>query len=144
MRTVLRNKKWLYYSRQGEKVPQYRRDLDGNIIYITVNGERIPAETGDMVFSYEDPVKILANIYVTGGQVEYQEYGHDFETFGAMIVCLKGEFPIDENTLIWDETEPVFKQDGTVDIDSADYRVKRATSNINEARYILERITKTP
>ena len=69
MRTVLRNKKWLYYSRQGEKVPQYRRDLDGNIIYITVNGERIPAETGDMVFSYEDPVKILANIYVTGGQV---------------------------------------------------------------------------
>ena len=61
-----------------------------------------------------------------------------------MIVCLKGEFPIDENTLIWDETEPVFKQDGTVDIDSADYRVKRATSNINEARYILERITKTP
>ena len=48
MRVLNRNKQKMFYSMQGEEIPIYETDVDGNIIYYEdEEGNRIPLETGE-------------------------------------------------------------------------------------------------
>lgn len=142
MYPLFSNKRQLYYALQ-ETVPDiYETDTEGNPLYQDIGGTQTAVVTGNQEYTYSNPVMFLGNIYDTGGSVEQRPYGHDYETFGGMLVMGKGEIPIDEESLIWETSAPTYLQNGKVDPKSADWRVRRASVTINEARYSLERVTK--
>lgn len=62
MITLNRNKQSLKYALQIGKVPIYETDDDGNIIYIVIDGNKVPVETGEYEIGYMQPVDFKANI----------------------------------------------------------------------------------
>lgn len=57
MMTLASNKQSMKYSLQGERVPIYETDENGNIIYYEdSDGNKIPMETGEYTTGYSHPV----------------------------------------------------------------------------------------
>lgn len=145
MMTLASNKQSMQYSLQGERVPIYETDEDGNIIYYTDSeGNQIPIETGEYTTGYSQPVSFFANIAMSGGEAESVEFGIDVSGYDATLVVDKGAIPIDETSLIWHTSEVGYKdaEKTIVDGNTADYKVLAVKPSLNTTKYILGRITK--
>lgn len=137
------NKQKMYYSLQDKEVPIYETDENGDIVYYEdLDGNRIPLETGETKKVYSEPVEFLGNIAMSGGESETVEYGIDLSQYAATLVVDKDLLPINETSIIWHKTEPVIKEDGTVDEFSADYTVVKLSPSLNFDRYILQKVVK--
>ena len=78
MLTLASNKQSMKYSLQGERVPIYETDENGNIVYYTdSDGNKIPIETGESTTGYSQPVSFFGNISMSGGEVDSVEFGID-------------------------------------------------------------------
>ena len=145
MMTLQSNKQSMKYSLQGEKVPIYETDENGNIIYYEdSNGNKIPMETGEYTTGYSQPVSFLGNIAMSGVEVDSVEFGIDVSGYDATLVVDKGMIPIDETSLIWHTSEVGYKdaEKTIVDGNTADYKVLSVKPSLNATKYILGRITK--
>lgn len=145
MMTLQSNKQSMKYSLQGEKVPIYETDENGNIIYYTdSDGNKIPMETGEYTTGYSQPVSFFGNIAMSGGEVDSVEFGIDVSGYDATLVVDKGTIPIDETSIIWHTSEVVYKdtEKTIVDENTADYKVIAVKPSLNSTKYILGRITK--
>lgn len=144
MRLLEKNKQDLKYALQVEEVPIYERDEDGNIIYIEVDGQKVPVETGETEPGYSKPVRFRGNIAMSGGEAEAKSFGVDISEYDAILIMEKSRIPIDETSLIWHTSEVNYadKQNTIVDKKSADYTVKRVQPSLNFTRYLLKRIVK--
>lgn len=108
MRTLKRNKQVMWYSIPQGRTPIYQKDADGEIIYIEVDDELIPADTGEYETTYSEPVKFKGYI---GSQLEdaiTRAWGSDNTNNFAVLVLSKDEKGEDGNyielpngTLIW-------------------------------------------
>lgn len=133
MMTLNQNKQKLYYALLDNVVPIYETDDDGNIIYYEdEEGNRIPLETGDTKIIYSKPVEFYGNIAMSGGEVEDE----------AILVLDKNTLPLTETSLIWQNTEPRFNNDGTVDENSADYKIVKINTSKNYDKYVLSKVVK--
>ena len=113
------------YSLQGERVPIYETDENGNIIYYTdSDGNKIPMETGEYTTGYSQPVSFFANINNKLNEVVWKDFGIDDSTNYVQICADKGYLPIKAGDVIWKKSEVTWKEDGLPDSDSADYVVK--------------------
>lgn len=132
------------YSLQIGEVPIYERDEDGNIIYIEVDGKKVPVETGETEIGYSDPVEFMGNIAMSGGEAEAKSFGVDISEYDAILLVEKDRIPIDETSLLWhtSEVKYVDEQNTVVDRKSADYSIKRVQPSLNFTRYLLKRIVK--
>lgn len=138
MRTLSKNKQNLKYALFKEMVQGYLKDDDDNIVYTEVDGEQVPVETGQIP-SYYEPVPFVANISTSGsGDVSEAEWGIDKSDYNALIVANKGEFPFDEQTLIFHNSEPKFDEYGALKPESADYHIIAIKPSLNQVRYILK------
>ena len=145
MMTLQSNKQAMKYSLQGERVPIYETDENGNIIYYEdSDGNKIPIETGEYTTGYSQPVSFFGNIAMSGGEVDSVEFGIDVSGYDATLVVDKGEIPIDETSLIWHTSEVEYKDEEKtiVDGNTADYKVIAVKPSLNTIKYILGRITK--
>lgn len=144
MRLLEKNKQNLKYALQVGEVLIYERDEEGNIIYIDVDGQKVPVETGETEIGYDKPVDFRGNIAMSGGEAEAKSFGVDISEYDAILLMEKGRIPIDETSLIWhmSEVKYVDKQNTIVDKKSADYSVKRVQPSLNFTRYLLKRIVK--
>lgn len=144
MRTLAKNKQKMYYALQSGEVPIYEYDEDGNIKYITIDGEQVPVETGEYELGYSEPVEFFGNIALSGGDSEVVEYGIDTSAYDATLVTDKGAVPLTETSLIWFQSEVGYKDTAKtiVDGNTADYRVLAVKPSLNEAKYILGKLTK--
>lgn len=144
MRLLEKNKQDLKYALQVGEVPIYERDEEGNIIYIDVDGQKVPVETGETEIGYSKPVHFRGNIAMSGGEAEAKSFGVDISEYDAILLMDKGRIPIDETSLIWHTSEVKYidKQNTIVDRKSADYTIKRVQPSINFTRYLLKRIVK--
>lgn len=141
MRTLKRNKQKMFYSLQGEEIPIYETDADGNIIYYEdSDGNRIPLETGETEIGYSKPVEFFSNIAMSGGEAEAQEYGLSLSDYNATLICQKGYVPITEGSLIWFKSEVGYKDiDKTIlEPNSADYTVIKVSESLSFVKYILK------
>ena len=129
MRCLGRNKRKLKYSLL----------VDTETIEIEVKGKKI--KTGEDMNIYSDPIEFLANFSMSGGDAQAVEFGVDLSQYDATITTQKGLIPITETSLIWFESEPIFK-DGRVDPKSADYKVVKLNPTLNFDKYILKRLVK--
>lgn len=144
MRLLRKNMQPMKYSLQDGRVPIYERDENGDIVYIEVDGQKIPVETGEYETGYSAPVDFMGNISMSGGEAEAKEFGMDIGDFDAVIVLEKDAIPITETSIIW-HTSPVKYKDEQktiVDAKSADYAVKRVSPSLNFTKVLLQRIVK--
>lgn len=139
-----KNKQDLKYALQVGEVPIYERDEEGNIIYIDVDGQKVPVETGETEIGYDKPVDFRGNIVMSGGEAEAKSFGVDISEYDAVLLMEKGRIPIDETSLIWHTSEVKYidEQNTIVDRKTADYSIKRVQPSINFTRYLLKRIVK--
>lgn len=144
MRLLEKNKQNLKYALQVGEVPVYERDENGNIIYIEVDGQKVPVETGETEIGYSNPVDFRGNIAMSGGEAEARSFGVDISEYDAILLMEKDRIPIDETSLIWHTSEVKYidKQNTIVDSKSADYSIRRVQPSINFTRYLLKRIVK--
>ena len=143
MMTLNQNKQKLYYALLDNVVPIYETDDDGNIIYYEdEEGNKIPLETGDTKITYSKPVEFYGNIAMSGGEVEVQEFGLNLADYEAILILGKNTLPITETSLIWQNTEPKFNNYGTVDENSADYKIVKINSSKNYDKYVLSKVVK--
>lgn len=132
----------MMYSLMEGDVPIYKKDRDGNIVTTKVNGEDIPVETGRTRKSYGEPVSFMGDIQDAGGEAEAEAFGLSVGSYDAVLFMVKGELPITETSRIWYYNQPKYRDDGTVDEDSADYVVKKVPVGLDYMRYPLQRIVK--
>ena len=132
------------YSLQDGRVPIYERDENGDIVYIEVDGEKIPVETGEYETGYSAPVDFMGNISMSGGEAEAKEFGMDIGDFDAVIVLEKDAVQLTETYIIWHTSPVKYKdeQNTIVDSKSADYAVKRVSPSLNFTKVLLQRIVK--
>ena len=146
MLTLASNKQSMKYSLQGERVPIYETDENGNIIYYTdSDGNKIPMETGEYTTGYSQPVSFFGNIAMSGGEVDSVEFGIDNSTNYAQIITSKGELPLKAGSVIWKKSEVGYKDDGKTIVDgtTADYTVKGvADEGMSEDLFLLQRNVK--
>lgn len=144
MRLLEKNKQNLKYALQVGEVPIYERDEDGNIIYIEVDGQKVPVETGETEVGYSNPIDFRGNIAMSGGEAEAKSFGVDISEYDAVLLMEKNRIPIDETSLIWHTSKVRYidEQNTIVYRKSADYSIKRVQPSLNFTRYLLKRIVK--
>lgn len=144
MRLLRKNMQPMKYSLQDGRVPIYERDENGDIVYIEVDGNKVPVETGEYETGYSAPVDFMGNISMSGGEAEAKEFGMDIGDFDAVIVLEKDAVPITETSIIWHTSPVKYKdeQNTIVDSKSADYAVKRVSPSLNFTKVLLQRIVK--
>ena len=144
MRLLEKNKQNLKYALQVGEVPVYERDEDGNIIYIEVDGQKVPVETGETEPGYSNPIDFRGNIAMSGGEAEAKSFGVDISEYDAILLMEKNRIPIDETSLIWHTSKVRYidEQNTIVDRKSADYSIKRVQPSLNFTRHLLKRIVK--
>ena len=144
MRLLRKNMQPMKYSLQDGRVPIYERDENGDIVYIEVDGEKIPVETGEYETGYSAPVDFMGNISMSGGEAEAKEFGMDIGDFDAVIILEKEAVPLTETSIIWHTSPVKYKdeQNTIVDSKSADYAVKRVSPSLNFTKVLLQRIVK--
>lgn len=144
MRLLRKNMQPMKYSLQDGRVPIYETDENGDIVYIEVEGKKVPVETGEYETGYSSPVDFMGNISMSGGEAEAKEFGMDIGDFDAVIVLEKDAVPITETSIIWHTSPVKYKdeQNTMVDSKSADYAVKRVSPSLNFTKVLLQRIVK--
>lgn len=144
MRLLRKNMQPMKYSLQDGRVPIYETDENGDIVYIEVEGKKVPVETGEYETGYSSPVDFMGNISMSGGEAEAKEFGMDIGDFDAVIVLEKDAVPLTETSIIWHTSPVKYKdeQNTIVDSKSADYAVKRVSPSLNFTKVLLQRIVK--
>jgi len=128
VRDLRSNSKKLWYATYSEKTPVY--DENGDF-------------TGDYEPGYSKPVTFRANLSATRGTQGFTGTGASNYYFGEdikydrIISTSRMDLPLDEYTLIWTNA-PAKKQDGTVDYNSADYKVKAVAHGISHMKYAIQ------
>ena len=91
MRALKRNKRTFWYALYLEEVELV--DSDGNY-------------TGETGVGYSDPVECKANISPATGQSNLEMFGN-LTDYDRVIVSDDTTIPIDENSVIWIEADPL-------------------------------------
>lgn len=144
MRLLRKNMQPMKYSLQDGRAPIYETDENGDIVYIEVEGKKVPVETGEYETGYSYPVDFMGNISMSGGEAEAKEFGMDIGDFDAVIVLEKDAVQLTETSIIWHTSPVKYKdeQNTIVDSKSADYAVKRVSPSLNFTKVLLQRIVK--
>ena len=142
MRTARRVNQKMFYSNFHTSEPVYVKDSEGNIVYQTMpDGEQVPVKTGETKESYDDPTEFWNSISGTLTEDELKAFGGEKRAI-AKITYPKDKYPFRTGTLIWKNSEVVYK-DGEIDKTSADYSIMGI---LDEGQYfyraILEKATK--
>lgn len=142
MRSLKKNMQRLYYSLYSDEITIYQRDENGEIVYVEVDGERIPSIFGVMA-GYSEPVEFYANISAGRGNSQDAPFGSDVDYTRTISTC-DMTCPLDELSIIWIEREPQYNADGTVDSDSADYKVAAyPAKGLNNIVYAIKKLPKS-
>lgn len=148
MISLQRDKQTMWYSLQGEIIPEETRyatytDADGNeVLYLDDDGTPIPIDDGEVDIGYTEPHKMKASISFGNGEADAQEFGLSVADFDGVIITSKDLYPLDETSLIWYDTEPKTKTDGNVDDKSADYKVVKKKPSLNFDKFLIKKLVK--
>ena len=94
MRCLARNKRPFWYARYADRVE-----------IVDEQGRR----TGQYRVSYSKPVKLMGNISAAKGESSTRQFGDD-ESYDKVIVISDPNTAVDENSVLWVETEPTLNK----------------------------------
>ena len=123
MRTSRRVKQKMFYSTFVPGEPIYEKDSEGNTIYDTMpDGEVLPREIGEEPARYIEPIKFWNSISGELTPDELQAFGAESKG-KAKMTFRKEDYQFVVGDVIWKKSEIKYKEDETVDEESADYKV---------------------
>ena len=141
MRSLKKNQQKLYYSTYDSAITIYERDENGEIVYDEIDGELYPRIKAERA-GYNKPVFFDANVSAGKGTAQEEVFGKDID-FTRTISTTDLTLPIDELSLVWIESEPKYLEDGTVDPNSADYKVAaKPARSLNQLMIALKALPK--
>lgn len=123
MRCLLRNMRDFYYALYEGKVEI--EDEYGN-------------KTGEYEVVYSKPIKCKGNISAAQGEVQNRQFG-DSESYDKVITLGNVNIPIDEYSILWVDTLPVIKEDGTTSTPH-DYIVKKNARSLNSVSLAISKV----
>ena len=123
MKTLLRNMSRIFYANFKEKVAL--RDEYGNL-------------TGEYDIVYENPVEIKANVSAARGESTTRQFGEE-EGYDRVLVMSDPGVPITVSSILWIDTPPDIKADGTTDT-PYDYIVKQVAPSLNSVSIAVSKV----
>ena len=147
MREFRKNQQKLHYALLKGEVEEYKLDKDGNLIIVGYDSKNNPIYkmTGKTLLTYYKPVEFYSSISFGGSEVDLLPFGISNADYDATLVLDKGTIPVEETSLIWYESEVLFKdkQKTIVDSTSADFTIVKIVPSLNQKVYVLKRIVKS-
>lgn len=140
MRSLKKNQQKLCFAAYSDQITIYETDGAGNIIYDDIDDQQIPRIKSERA-GYNNPVPFYANISAAKGTSDAEVFGVALD-YTKTISATDMTLPISETSLIWYETDPVYRVDGTVDESSADYSVVAVARSLNNVVYALKKRAK--
>lgn len=123
MRCLERNKKKFFYALYEKKIPM----VDGN-------GHK----TGEYEIVFSKPVAMKGNISSARGKTVTRQFGEDV-SYDRVIVLDNPMCPINEHSILWIDTKPVLKKDGSTDTPH-DYVVTKVAPSINSTAIAVSKV----
>lgn len=139
MRLQRKNKKWITYSLFDRIEPVYKQDEYGNVVTETIDSELVPVEIGQREL-YTKPKRKLVSFSTGGKSAVKDEYGIDETDWNAMIMVELGRLYLDSKSLVWRNNSVTYREDGSVDPNSAEYKVVRVLPSNTVQRYLLQKV----
>ena len=124
MRILHRNKVRIFYANYIDKEPIL--DEDGY-------------QTGEYKVVYSNPVKARGNVSSARGEVITRQFGED-ESYDRVIVMDDPKVPLDVSSVLWIDTPPEIKADGTTDT-PYDYIVKQVAPSLNSVSIAVSKVS---
>ena len=118
MRIMERNKQSFWYLLYDRKVPV--TDEDGN-------------ETGEETVVYKPAVPFRANVSAATGASQVEQFGNLAGYDKVIVTC-----PVDENTVLFLDKEPVYDEDGKP---LYDYMVRRVAKSLNSVSIAVTKVS---
>lgn len=141
MRNLKKNQQKLWYSTYVGQIIIYERDENGEIVYDEIDGEKNPRIIAERA-GYNKPVFFDANVSAGKGTAQEDVFGKDID-FTRTISTTDLTLQLDELSLVWIESEPKYLEDGTVDPNSADYKVAALPArSLNQLMIALKALPK--
>lgn len=119
-----RNKQVFYFSSFTDKVGLV--DEYGN-------------RTGEYKVLYDNPTKLSGNISAAMGEMQNRQFGES-ELYDKVIVLGNPNVSIDEYSILWVDTLPTLKEDGSTDTPH-DYIVKKIARSLNSVSIAISKVT---
>lgn len=138
-----RNKRTFSYCLFDTEVPIYDENND---------------ETGETQVTYEEAVSVRANISAATGSSQIEQFGN-FISYDKVIVTDDVDIPINENTVLFVDKEPEYKEivigtetvideetqqeiqkDVTIKLPLYDYIVKRVARSLNSVSIAISKV----
>lgn len=139
MRLQRKNKVYITYSLFDRIEPVYKQDEYGNVVTETIDGEQVPVEIGQREL-YTNPERKLVSFSTGGKSAIKDEYGIDETDWNAMIMVELGRLSLDSKSLVWRSNSVTYREDGSVDPNSAEYKVVRVLPSNTVQRYLLQKV----
>lgn len=126
MRCMNRNKVKFFYALYRGKAPI--KDEYGN-------------DTGEYEVKHGSPVEFSANISAAKGETQTRQFGEN-EIYDKVIVMDENAPPIDEYSILWVDSTPTIKEDGTTETPH-DYIVKKVAKSLNVVSVAISKVNVT-
>lgn len=140
MRSLRKNQQSLYFSTYTGQQIIYERDENGEIVYVDAE-KTIPKIIAERA-GYSKPVSFCANVSAGKGTAQEEVFGKDID-FTRTISTTDLTLQLDELSLVWIESDPKYLEDGTVDPNSADYKVAaKPARSLNQLMIALKALPK--
>lgn len=123
MRQTKRDKQNMFYSNFIGSQKEYERDEDGNIVYVEVDGEKIPVETGIVTEVYDTPQPFKASISSSLNEMHIKSWGVDQSSIYSKLCVKKNYIKLKIGTIIWRTSEVEMEDDIHPKASSSDYTV---------------------
>lgn len=120
MKLMKRNLATIHYCLYTGRTPLM--DADGN-------------ETGEHKVDYSEPVELKCNVSPATGYAQVNMFGN-LESYDKVIITDDMDCPIDENTVLFIDKDPEFK-DGKP---TFDYTVRRVAKSLNTISYAVSKV----
>jgi hypothetical protein len=124
MRSMERNKQTIHYSLYQDKIPIL--DDEGN-------------ESGEYKTAYSNPVEFRIRVSPNKGDSSEEVFGKSLDYDRVMNTADK-RFSIDEFSILWIDTVPEIKEDGSTDTQH-DFTVVRVAKDLNEWLFAIKKVT---
>jgi hypothetical protein len=123
MKALARNKVLIHYANYRDKKPI--EDEYGNL-------------TGEYKVLYENPIAVKANVSAARGESTTRQFGDDVN-YDRVILIDDPKFPINEFSILWIDTSPEIREDGSTNT-PPDYIVKQVAASLNSVSIAVSKV----
>lgn len=123
MRLCTRNLKRIYFATYQGKVEI--KDSDGN-------------DTGRSTPSYSNPEELIASVSAARGTADTEQFGVNLD-YEKVVITDNLTLPISETSVLWVDSLPNIKPDGSTET-PFDYEVVKVAESVNYVSYAIKKV----